>query len=151
LGHVGEKVAVAQHDALRRPLGARGEEHDGWIVARYVTDWAPRSHECLQLRSAANLGLEVVDPKDLVALASKALTTGPSFACSTKARLARTRRMPAVFKAESAGAEPSVGLSIAGTRPMRHSAKSTAGTVATVGKSTPTVSPRSVRLARAGA
>ena len=53
---VRQQVAVAQHDALRRALRARREEHDRRLVgARRVGDAASRAIDRSSARSLANV------------------------------------------------------------------------------------------------
>ena len=67
LGDVGEKIAVRQHDPLRRALGARGEKHRRLGLAPEVARREPRGDQRRQLVEAGDGSPEVLGPEQIEA------------------------------------------------------------------------------------
>ena len=120
LGDVGEEVAMRQHDPLRRPLGARGEEHRRLGVTPEVARAEPRRDERGQLVEDGDRRLEILGPENAEArrldrchqIAEAALLDERAAGDHGRASGGPQRR-------ERPAPVPAVELSIAGTRPAR--------------------------------
>ena len=153
LSAVGEQVAMAQHHALRRALGAAGEQHHRRRVGRTgEAAQTPRAAPHPASRAAAPparyrrggpraTGSRPPPPSPPPA--------GPRRARSTKRREDRTRRTSASRQARSIPSAPAVTFSTAGTRPNACSAMKLTALAAAFGSSRPIASPGRLRPARA--
>ena len=148
---VGEQVAMAQHDALRRAFRAGGEQHDRRVVARAPGRWrgpCAASDRTSAREPRGDADLRRADPRGRrpSPATASAATSASSLAFSTNRRAVTTSAISAArhaaLRGRRAGREVEHRRHAARRPAARRSVTSAARDV---GSSTPTRSPGRVR------
>ena len=135
---------MAQHDALRRALRSRGEQHDRRVVGALAPMTGPRASAiAASARSRANDADLAADVFEIEhgGLRRERGDHRLELGLLDEGRAVTTSAISAALHADCAAAGPVEKFSIAGTRPSACRAKNVTTDARDVGSSTPTRSP----------